>query len=86
MNTAEFIPLLLALNWIRLEILNHHTRLFLQILSLSALEALQKPLEHIKNAKNKEIVVILFELFNNQGRFKDKVDSLAKYACKNEFI
>ena len=76
------------------------TSTFLITDSLSALEALQNPLEHInKNAIIKEIVVILFELINNQIKVifnwipshvdikeNDKVDSLAKDACKNESI
>ena len=57
-------------------------------------------MEHInKNAIIKEIVVILFELINNQIKVifnwipshadikeNDKADSLAKDACKNELI
>ena len=95
--TAELIALLLALDWIR-DVKPSNSVIFTD--SLSALEALQNPLEHInKNAIIKEIVVILFELINNQIKVifnwipshvdikeNDKVDSLAKDACKNELI
>ena len=85
------------MNWIR-DVKPSYSAIFTD--SLSALEALQNPLEHInKNAIIKEIVVILFELVNNQIKVifnwipshvdikeNDKVDSLAKDACKNELI
>ena len=62
--------------------------------------ALQNPIEHINNnAIIKEIIVILYELFNNQIKVifnwipsridikeNDNVDLLAKNACKNEMI
>ena len=95
--TAELIALLLALNWIR-DVKPSNSVIFTD--SLSALAALQNPVEHINNsAIIKEIVVILYELINNQIRVifnwipshidikeNDKVDLLAKNACKNEVI
>ena len=62
--------------------------------------ALQNPIEHRNNNEIiKEIIVILYELFNNQIKVifnwipsridikeNDKVDLLAKNACKNEMI
>ena len=91
--TAELIALLLALNWIR-DVKPSNTAIFTD--SLSALAALQNPVEHIsKNAIIKEIIVILFELFNNQitvifnwipshidNKENDKVDLLAKMHVK----
>ena len=95
--SAELIALLLALNWIR-DVKPSNSAIFTD--SLSALGALQNPMDHInKNAIIKEIVVILIELVNNQIKVifnwipshvdikeNDKVDSLAKDACKNELI
>ena len=92
--TAELIALLLTLNWIR-DVKPSCSAIFTD--SLSALETLQNPQEHInKNAIVKEIVVILHELFCNQIKVvfnwipshvdikeNDKVDLLAKNACKN---
>ena len=94
---AELIALLLALNWIR-DVKPSNSAIFTD--SLSALGALQNPLDHInKNAIIKEIVVVLIELVSNQIKVifnwipshvdikeNDKVDSLAKDACKNELI
>ena len=61
--TAELIPLLLSLNWI-IDVKPSCSVIFTD--SLSALETLQNPQEHInKNAIVKEIVVILYELFCN---------------------
>ena len=85
------------MNWIR-DVKPSSSVIFTD--SFSALEALQDPLEHIdKNAIIKETVVILFELVNNQIKVifnwipshvdikeNDKVDLLAKNACKNELI
>ena len=60
--TAELLALLLALNWIRDE---NHLTIFTD--SLSALETLQSPQEHIiKTVIIKKIVVILHELICNQ--------------------
>ena len=95
--TAELIALLLALGWIR-DVKPSNSVIFTD--SLSALAALQNPVEHIyNNAIIKEIVVILYELFSNQIKVifnwipshidikeNDKVDLLAKNACKNEMI
>ena len=62
--TAELIALLLALNGIR-DVKPPNSAIFTD--SLRALKALQHPLEHInKNVIIKEIVVILFELVDNQ--------------------
>ena len=90
---AELIALLLALNWIR-DVKPSNSAIFTD--SLSALGALQNPLDHInKNAIIKEIVVVLIELVSNQikvifnwipSHVDGKVDSLAKDACKNELI
>ena len=91
--TAELITLLLALNWIR-DVKPSNSAIFTD--SLSALKALQNPLEHInKNVIIKEIIVILFELVNNQIKVifnwipshvdikeNEKVDSLAKMLVK----
>ena len=95
--TAELIALLLALDWIR-DVKPSNSVIFTD--SLSALTALQNPVEHINNnAIIKEIVVILYELVNNQIKVlfnwipshidikeNDKVDLLAKKACNNEMI
>ena len=62
--TAELIALLLALDWIR-DVKPSNSVIFTD--SLSALGALQNPIEHINNnAIIKEIIVILYELFSNQ--------------------
>ena len=95
--TAELIALLLALDWIR-DVKPSNSVIFTD--SLSALGALQNPIVHINNnAIIKEIIVILYELFSNQIKVifnwipshidikeNDKVDLLAKNACKNEMI
>ena len=95
--TAELIALLLALNWIR-DVKPSNSVIFTD--SLSSLVALQDPIKHIyNNAIVKEIVVILYDLFNNRLNVifnwipshvdikeNDKVDLLAKHACQNEFI
>ena len=89
--------MLLALNWIR-DVKPSYSAIFTD--SLSALETLQSPQEHIiKNAIIKEIVVILHELICNLIKVifnwipshvdikeNDKVDLLAKNACKNKLI
>ena len=94
---AEFIALLLALDWM-IDVKPSNSVIFTD--SISALTALQNPVEHINtNVLVKEIAVILYELFNNQIEvifnwipshivffLNDKVDLLAKNGCKKAVI